>query len=70
MTVERDFVTDLRLLVINPGIRDMGPDVTGEIRLDLLAKRHVLRITQSAIGLRLALGLALCADDDIALFVL
>ena len=66
MAVERDLVADLRLLVVDPGIRGVRQDFPLEVGFDRLAQRHVLGVAQAGIGLGLALRLALGAEHDLA----
>src|SRR5665213_4365693 len=58
MPVERDFIADLRLLLVDPGIRRVRQYLTRDIGRHSFPERHVLGIAQRRIGLRPALLLA------------
>jgi hypothetical protein len=61
MPVERNFIADFGLVLIDPGIGRMGQDFALEIGGDVLRQRHILGIALCRIGLLLALGLAALA---------
>ena len=69
VAVERDFVADLGLLVVDPRIRHVGQDFTLEIGLHVLAQRHILGVAQGGVRRGLAFALALGAEHDLALGV-
>jgi hypothetical protein len=45
--VERDLVTDFRLVVVDPRIGRVGQHFPLEIRFDVLAQRYVLDVAQA-----------------------
>src|SRR5206468_5030038 len=46
MAGEGDLVAGLRLAVVDPGVRDVRPDLALEVRVDVLVKADVLVIAQ------------------------
>jgi len=67
--VERDFVANFRLLVVDPGIGSVRQHFTLEVGLHVLAQRHVFGVAQVGVRLRLAFQLALRGLYDVACFV-
>ena len=69
MTVERDLVADLRLLVVDPGVRDVWDDFSLEIRFDIIAQRNIFAVSQFGVGFRQAFAFALRFLNDLALCI-
>ena len=69
MAVEGDFVADLGLFGVDPGIRGVGQHLALEVGLHVLAQRHVFRVAQGGVGHGFPFGLAFLAEDDLALLI-
>ena len=52
---EGDLVAHLGLALVDPGIRIIGQDFTGEVSVDILVQRHILRVPLFGVGNGLAL---------------
>jgi hypothetical protein len=57
---ERDLVPDLRLLLVDPRIRDVGQDLPLEVGVDVLLERDVLVVPE--VGVRLGATLRVPTD--------
>ena len=59
MTVERDLVADLRLVVVDPCVGDVRHDFSLEILVHIFAQRNLFAVSQFGVGLGLAFPFAL-----------
>ena len=57
MPVERDFVANLGLTVVDPSIRDMRPHSALEIGVNVFCQGHIFAVAQSGIGVWFALAI-------------
>jgi len=69
VAVERNLVSDLGLVFVDPRIGRMRQNLTLEIGFNILAQRHVLGVAQAGVGLGLAFAFPLGFLDDVPLGV-
>ena len=69
MPVEIDFIANLGLLMVDPGVGHVGPNLTLEIGLHVFLERHVLEIAQFGIGFVFDLGTRLFDNDGFSFCV-
>lgn len=67
VAVEGDFVADLRLLGVDPGVSGVGQDFAFEVGVHIFAERDVFRVAQGGVGDGLAFAFALGGEDDLPL---
>lgn len=68
MTVERDLVADLRLLLVDPCVGDVRLDFPLEILVDVFAQWNLFGVPQFRVGLGLAFAFAFGFQLRLAIF--
>ena len=54
---EGDLISDSRFVIVDPGIRNMGQNLSLKVSLNVVFERNIFGIAEFGIGLRMTLGI-------------